>query len=189
MIRRSVVILAVFLTTIVSACSTTQKTAGQGMTSVVAQNVVRIATVEGLKGVDFSSVSGKAVLVSLTGFADDRNRGILELLFNSRVEAAGGRLVSDASAAQLRLEVAVLSAGNDQGGGGGFIVSSERTESLVDLQMTVRDKSGAVQYRRGIKGEAKYEQTSFMVGTDKGRYKVKTASGQWEDVPDPSVYR
>jgi hypothetical protein len=181
------VVASVLLFTL-CACSTTQKTIGQGMTSVVAQNVVRIATVEGLKVADFSAVSGKTVSVVFTGFADDKNRGILELLLTSRVEAVGGRVISDASAAQLRLEIAVLSAGNDQGSGG-FIIKSERTESVVDLQLTIRDKTGDIQYRRAIKGEAKYEQTSFVVGSDRGRYKVKTASGEWEDVPNPSVYR
>lgn len=174
---------------VVSGCSTTQKTAGEGMTSVVAQNVVRIAIVQGLRGVDFSLVESKAVMVSLTGFADNRNRGILELLFRSRVEDAGGRLVNNPAAADLQIEVAVLSAGNDQGGGFGLLLFSERTESLIDLQMTARDRAGEIQYSQAIKGEAKYEQTSFLVGIDKGRYKVKNENGIWEDVPDPGVYR
>ncbi|MGA0104229.1 MAG: hypothetical protein ACO3LH_11035, partial [Steroidobacteraceae bacterium] len=127
---------------IVTGCSTTQKTAGEGMTSVVAQNVVRIALVQGLKDVDFSLVDGRDVVVSLTGFADDRNRGILELLFRTRVEDAGGRLVASQSGADLQIEVAVLTAGNDQGGGFGIWLLSERTESLIDLQLTIRDRSG-----------------------------------------------
>lgn len=171
------------------ACSSTQKTMGQGMTSVVAQNVVRIAAVQGLKTLSLKQVENEKVKMRLTGFVDDRNQGIIDLLFANRIEEAGGNLVPNDTERVFELEVAVLSAGNDSGSSRGFFVDSERSEGVVDLQVTLRNTNGDVMLRERVFGEAKYEQTEFIIGRDRGRYKVREANGKWKDVPDPSVFR
>ena len=109
------VVLFVFLAaTTFTGCSSKQKTADQGMISVVAQNVVRIAGVKAMKNANLSSVKGKKIYVRTTGFADDFNKGFIENLVRTKVEDSGALLVKESSA-DLVVEAAVNSAGNDQG--------------------------------------------------------------------------
>ena len=67
--RNAVVAMIVALITL-AGCSSTQKTQGQGMVSVVAQNAVRIAGSEAVSKLDISEVYGKKAHVVVTGFAD-----------------------------------------------------------------------------------------------------------------------
>jgi hypothetical protein len=171
-------------------CSTTQKTGGAGLVSVVAQNVVRIAGVKAIKEADVSSLSGKATYVKLTGFIDDQNRGFIDHLARSRAEDAGARLVSE-DKAQLMLEVVVNSAGNDRGGSRIPVISrSERTEGTVDLDIIIRNTTdGTKILTQNVRGEAKYEQTSVIGIQGSGTYYVKNSKGKYVEVPNPTSYR
>jgi len=171
-------------------CSTTQKTPGGGLTSVVAQNVVRIACVSALRSADLTSLSGKSVELKLTGFSDEKNKGILELLFRSKMEESGARIVA-ADAAEIQAEVATMSAGNDQGRSSFPLLShSERTEGSVDVLLTLRNpKTGEVISSQPLTGAAKYQQTTFIGLQGGGIYYVKTAKGKFEKVPDPTTYK
>lgn len=181
-------LIAVSIPVLGTACSTTQKTPGGGLTSVVAQNVVRLACVKGLENADMSSLNGQPVELKLTGFVDDSNKGILELMFRSKAEEAGARIVPDNG--KLELEVATMTAGNDQGGSRiPVLTRSERTEGSVDVQMTIRDiVSGQVIHTQPIHGEAKYQQTSVIGFQGDGSYFVKDGQ-RFVKVPDPSTYR
>ena len=48
---------------IVASCQSTQKTTGEGLISVVAQNVLKLAGNQAIKGADFSSVNNVKVKV------------------------------------------------------------------------------------------------------------------------------
>lgn len=190
MMMKKVVLYSIVTSLVMSfcACSTTQKTQGEGLTSVVAQNVVRLACVKGLQEADMSSLNGQPVELKLSGFVDDSNKGILELMFRNKAEEAGARLVPDNG--KLELEVATMTAGNDQGGSHiPILTRSERTEGSVDVQMTIRDiASGQVIHSQPIHGEAKYQQTSVIGFQGDGSYFIKDGK-RFVKVPDPSTYR
>jgi len=171
------------------ACSTTQKTGGEGLTSVVAQNVVRIACLRALQDADMSALQAKTVEVKLSGFTDDRNKGILELLFRSRAEAAGARLVPEGKG-EVQMEIATMNAGNDAGGSSIPILSrSERTEGTVDVQMSLRElATGNVLVTQQLVGHAKYQQNTVIGFQGAGKYYVQNKGGKFEVVPDPSTY-
>lgn len=171
----------------VSGCSSTQKTAGEGMVSVVAQNVVRIAGSQATKNLDVKEVNGQPVFVEVTGFADDFSKGYVLNLIRDKVEDEGGRLVSQ-SYAELIVEVAVNAAGNDLGASGYIVGGSSRSEGTVDLTVTVRNpKSGERLARQQIVGYAKYQQGTFLGITGSGAYFV-LADDNWEIVADPTYY-
>jgi hypothetical protein len=182
-----IALVALFLST---SCSTTQKTMGGGLTSAVAQNVVRIACVEALDGADFSSLKDQNVQLKLTGFADERNRGILELLFRTKAEEAGGKFVSQDSAV-LELEIATMSAGNDAGASRIPIIKrSERVEGVVDVQISVRKiDDRVVLHTQKLRGEAKYQQNTVVGFQGSGNYYVKKANGNFDKIEDPTSYR
>lgn len=173
-----------------TGCSTTQKTPGIGLTSAVAQNVVRIACVKALRDADFSSLEGQPVYLKLTGFADESNRGILEHLFTAEAEKCGARIVSE-DKAKLELEVATMSAGNDAGRSSIPIIShSERVEGLVDVQIAVRKcEDRSVLYTQSLHGEAKYQQNTVIGFQGTGHYYVKIAKNKFERVENPATYR
>ncbi len=184
------VVVAALLVAFITGCSTTQKTVGGGLTSAVAQNVVRIACVESLRDVDLTAASGKAVEIKLTGFSDDKNSGILEHLFKTKAEEAGARIVPEGKG-DVQLEVATMNAGNDAGQSSFPIIShSERVEGAVDVQMTIRKlDDGAVLTTQPLSGKAKYEQTTVIGIQGRGQYYVKNKDGKFVKVADPSSYR
>ena len=168
-------------------CSSTQKTQGQGMVSVVAQNAVRIAGSEAVSKLDISEVYGKDSYVVVTGFADEFNRGYVLNLIRDAVEDAGGQLASESNA-ELTVQVAVNAAGNDLGASSYIIGGSQRSEGSVNLTITVRDsETGARVSRQQIEGYAKYQQGSFLGITGSGAYFVLKGEN-WEIVRDPAYY-
>lgn len=182
--------LALMLTISAAGCTTTQKTPGAGLRSVVAQNVVRIACVDAFRDADLSMLSGKPVELDLTGFVDDENRGILDLMARSRIEGAGGR-VADTGSGELVMELAALAAGNDHGASRiPLIRSAERSEGAVDLNMTIRDaRTGNALSAQSLQGMAKYEQRRTFGFETKGRYYLRNDDGKFVRVPDPGSYR
>lgn len=188
---RLVLVSAVALCCLVTgACSTTQKTTGEGLTSAVAQNVVRIACVEALRDVDLSCCKGVPVEVKLTGFTDEKNAGILEYMFRSKAEQAGARIVPTGQGT-YELEVGTLSAGNDAGGSSfPLITRSERVEGGVNVQMSVRNiKDGTVLKSEQVQGKAKYEQTAVVGIQGRGHYFVQNSAGKFVRVDDPATFQ
>lgn len=171
-------------------CSSTQKTGGEGLVSVVAQNVVRIAGIRAMQSADLSAVKGKAAFVKLTGFVDDRNKNFLENLVRSKIEDSGARLVSEDKAA-VTVEVVVNSAGNDRGASKvPLLTSSERTEGSVDMELIIRNTAdGARLSSQNVSGLAKYEQSSVLGIEGSGVYYVKDAKGDFKEVPNPAAYK
>ena len=51
--------LSILFLLLVSACQSTQKTYGEGLVSVVSQNVVKLAGNSAITQADFSSIKGK----------------------------------------------------------------------------------------------------------------------------------
>ena len=171
------------------ACSAVQTTSGGGLTSVIAQNVVRIACVKAMKPIDVKAFSGKKIELKLTGFNDDKNRGILELLLKMKIEQNNGIIVGP-EAAELQAEVAILSAGNDAGASRMILVNSDRTLGTVDLILTLRNaKTGVPVFVIPLRGEAKHEQTSILGYQKNGYYYVMNAKGKYEIIPDPKLYQ
>lgn len=156
-------------------CSTTQKTGGEGLLSVVSQNVLRIAGGRVMEDVDFTSVKGRRVAVQLTGFVEDRNRGFLTNLVEVEAESAGAFLVRSGDP-EISIEVAVNRAGNDAGKSSVPILkASRRTEATVDLTFTIRDAaSGERLSVQRYMAESKYEQSKWVGIIDgKGAYFVR----------------
>lgn len=175
---------------ILPSCASTQKTGGAGLISVVAQNVVRIAGVQAMKGADLSILKDRLTYVKTTGFVDDRNEKFIDNLVRSRAEAAGAKLVRE-DKSQVVLEVVVNSAGNDQGRSKvPLVMRSERTEGSVDLDLIVRDvNNGSRLSTQQVKGEAKYQQSTVMGFQGSGEYYVKNNQGKFDLVKDPSSFR
>lgn len=170
-------------------CSAVQTTFGGGLTSVIAQNVVRIACIKAMQPIDGNVFAGRKVEVKLTGFNDEKNRGILELLMKQKVEMNQGMIVGPEQA-DMQAEVAIMSAGNDAGASRMVFVSSDRTIGSVDLFLSIRDlKSSKVVFAKALRGEAKHEQTSILGYQKDGRYYVKDNNGRFEGVPDPKTYQ
>jgi hypothetical protein len=180
-------IIFVFAVGGLAACSATQKTEGQGMVSVVAQNAVRIAGSEAISKLDLTEVKGKDSYVEVTGFADDFSRGYVLNLVRDAVEDLGGRLVK-AEDAEIIVQAAINAAGNDMGANTYIIGSSARSEGSLNLTITVRDPStGSRISRQQIEGYAKYQQGSFLGITGSGAYFV-LKDDKWEIVEDPAYY-
>lgn len=175
---------------ILPSCASTQKTGGGGLISVVAQNVVRIAGVQAMKGADLSILKDRLTYVKTTGFVDDRNEKFIDNLVRSRAEAAGAKLVRE-DKAQVVLEVVVNSAGNDQGRSKvPLVMRSERTEGSVDLDLIARDvNNGSRLSTQQVRGEAKYQQSTVIGFQGSGEYYVKNSTGHFDLVKDPSSFR
>jgi len=173
---------------ILAGCSTTEKTQGMGMVSVIAQNVVRIAGYKALRDLDIAEVANEKTHVEVRGFVNEFNEGFVLNLISDAVEDSNGRLTSKDNAT-ITVEVAVNAAGNDRGSSSYFIGGSERTEGAMDLTVTIRDThSGEKLSRQVIRGEAKYQQGSFMGITGGGAYYVREDGG-WEKVENPATFR
>lgn len=179
--------IALLLISLLMGCSTTQKTAGQGMISVAAQNVVRIAGKEAFTDVDLTEVKDRNVTVLITGFSDEFSSGFIENLSRNALEASGGKLVGEAYA-ELIVEVAVNAAGNDLAGNSYIVGGSARSEGTVDLTITIRNnKTGDRLSRQQIVGFAKYQQGTFLGIVGSGAYFV-LRNDRWELVDDPTYY-
>ena len=182
-----IIVAISLITMMLMGCSSTQKTQGQGMVSVVAQNAVRIAGAEAVSKLDISEVYGKPSYVVVTSFADEFNRGYVLNLIRDAAEDAGGQLAEE-SDANLTVQVAVNAAGNDLGASSYIIGGSTRSEGSVNLTITVRDAStGARVSRQQIEGYAKYQQGSFLGVTGSGAYFVLKGD-EWVIVRDPAYY-
>jgi hypothetical protein len=173
-------LLSVCLAASLSACSTTQKTEGSGLLSVVTQNVLTIAGDAAISQADFSPIKGKGIQIEMSGFVEEKNRGFLSNLVSSKAENAGSLLVRMGKP-DLILEVVVNRAGNDAGKSNVPILkASRRTEATVDLTLTVRDPmTGQRISSQRVAALSKYEQAKWVGIVDgKGQYYVRSASSQ-----------
>jgi len=173
-------LLSVCLAASLSACSTTQKTEGSGLLSVVTQNVLTIAGDAAISQADFSPIKGKGIQIEMSGFVEEKNRGFLSNLVSSKAESAGSLLVRMRKP-DLILEVVVNRAGNDAGKSNVPILkASRRTEATVDLTLTVRDPmTGQRISSQRVAAFSKYEQAKWVGIVDgKGQYYVRSASSQ-----------
>ena len=175
--------------TIISACANSvQKTGGQGLVSVIAQNVVRIAGAKAVRDLDLNEIKGQKTNLQIIGFVNDSNKGFVTNLIGNQVEASGGKLV-DASNADYFVEVAVNVAGNDNGSSDYFVGGAERTEGSVDLTVVVRSaKSGDRISSQTIRGYAKYQQGTFLKIQGNGAYFYKQGE-EWVMIPDPAKFK
>jgi hypothetical protein len=181
-------VLSLMVLTALSACSSTQKTGGQGMVSVIAQNVVRVAGAKAVRDLTLSELKGQKTHVQISGFVDEFNKGFINNLISAQVEDAGGRLV-DRSNADFVVEVGVNAAGNDNGRSDYFVGSAERTEGSVDLTVVLRKAAtGERMSSQTIRGYAKYQQGSFLRITGSGAYFFKQGD-EWVFVEDPARFK
>lgn len=170
--------LSILFLLLVSACQSTQKTYGEGLVSVVSQNVVKLAGNSAITQADFSSIKGKKILVELTGFVEERTKGFIDNLVSSNAEKEGARLIRSGDP-DILVEVVVNSAGNDQGTSRIPVINRAlRTESVVDLTLIFRDPStGSRISTQDIRGEAKYEQKRWVgIIDESGKYYIKNSS-------------
>lgn len=159
------------------SCNSTQKTYGEGLVSVVSQNVVKIAGNSAISNVNFDRVKDKKVLVELTGFVEQRTKGFIENLVSSNAENIGARLIRSGQP-EIIIEVVVNSAGNDQGTSRIPVINRAlRTESVVDLTLVFRNAStGDRLSTQNVRGEAKYEQKRWVgIIDESGKYYVRNA--------------
>lgn len=180
--------LSLVVLTALSACSSTQKTGGQGMVSVIAQNVVRVAGAKAVRDLTLAELKGQKTHVQISGFVDEFNKGFINNLISAQVEDAGGRLV-DRSNADFLVEVGVNAAGNDNGRSDYFVGSAERTEGSVDLTVVLRKAAtGERMSSQTIRGYAKYQQGSFLRISGSGAYFFKQGD-EWVFVEDPARFK
>lgn len=173
---------------VLTACSTTQKTPGGGMVSVVAQNVVKVAGYRAVRDLDLKIVSGRKTFLEITGFNDGANRGFIESLMRNQVELVGGTLV-DKQRADVTVEVIVNVAGIDHGTSSYFVGGAERSEGAFDVSILVRNAlEGSRLSSQTIRGYAKYQEGSFLGIKGSGAYFVKE-KGEWVVVKDPALYK
>lgn len=185
-IRKS--FLSLLVISALSACSSTQKTGGQGMVSVIAQNVVRVAGAKAVRDLSLSELKGQKTHVQISGFVDEFNKGFINNLISGQVEDAGGRLV-EKSNADILVEVGVNAAGNDNGRSDYFVGSAERTEGSVDLTVVLRKAAtGERVSSQTIRGYAKYQQGSFLRISGSGAYFFKQGD-DWVFVEDPARFK
>ena len=181
-------VLSLMVLTALSACSSTQKTGGQGMVSVIAQNVVRVAGAKAVRDLTLSELKGQKTHVQISGFVDEFNKGFINNLISAQVEDAGGRLV-DRSNADFVVEVGVNAAGNDNGRSDYFVGSAERTEGSVDLTVVLRKAAtGERMSSQTIRGYANYQQGSFLRITGSGAYFFNQGD-EWVFVEDPARFK
>jgi hypothetical protein len=170
------------------ACSSTQKTGGVGLMSVVAQNVVRIAGAKAVRDLNLSAIKEQKTNVQVTGFVNDFNRGFVTNLISTQVEIAGGKLV-DSSHADYIVDVGVNAAGNDNGTSGYLIGGAERTEGSVDLTVVTREAAtGNKVSSQTIRGYAKYQQGTFFGISGSGAYFYKNGE-DWVIIEDPARFK
>ena len=173
--NKSLLILSMIL--LFSACQSTQKTTGEGLISVVAQNVLKLAGDQAIKGVNFNSVSGLPIKVELKGFVEEKTKGFIENLVSASAEKNGAMLIRNGEP-EIIIETVVNSAGNDRGSSSIPIINRAlRTESVVDLTIILRDaNTGERLSTQDVRGESKYEQKRWIgIIDESGKYYVKSS--------------
>ncbi len=177
---------AVFSLMLITACNSTQKTFGEGLVSVVSQNVVKIAGNAAIQDVDFSDLYNEKITIELTGFVEERTKGFIENLVASNAELSGAKLIRSGQP-DIVVEVVVNSAGNDQGSSSIPVINRAlRTESVVDLTIIFRDPlTGERIYTQNVRGEAKYEQKRWVgIIDESGKYYVKNSYYTSDSITD-----
>ena len=171
---------------LISACQSTQKTTGEGLISVVAQNVLKLAGDQAIKGANFNSVSGLPVKIELKGFVEQKTKGFIENLVSAKAEKSGALLIRNGEP-DIIIETVVNSAGNDRGSSSIPIINRAlRTESVVDLTIILRDaNTGERISTQDIRGESKYEQKRWIgIIDESGKYYVKSLLLTQEGIGD-----
>ena len=161
----------------ITSCQSTQKTTGEGLISVVAQNVLKLAGNQAIKGANFSSVNNVKVKVELKGFVEEKTKGFIENLVSSNAEKNGALLIRNGEPSII-IEAVVNSAGNDQGSSRIPVINRAlRTESVVDLTIVFRNAdTGKRISTQDLRGEAKYEQKTWVgIIDESGKYYVKAS--------------
>ena len=171
---------------LISACQSTQKTTGEGLVSVVAQNVLKLAGDQAIKGANFNSVSGLPVKIELKGFVEQKTKGFIENLVSAKAEKSGALIIRNGEP-DIIIETVVNSAGNDRGSSSIPIINRAlRTESVVDLTIILRDaNTGERLSTQDIRGESKYEQKRWIgIIDESGKYYVKSLLLTQEGIGD-----
>lgn len=170
-----------------SNCSSTEKVGGAGYTSSVAQNVLRVAGFTALERADLSSIKGKAVQTSVSGFIDQDNQKFTEYLLKTGLQENDVKIVGKS---RYEVELVVHVSGNDRGTSRFPIISrSDRTEGSVDFDLIIKDLRDSTKWtKQRVSAEAKYQQTRYLgVIQPDGKYYVRDLEDNWilvEDVSD-----
>lgn len=162
---------------VLTSCQSTQKTTGEGLISVVAQNVLKLAGNQAIENANFSNLNNVPVTVELKGFVEEKTEGFIKNLVSSSAEKSGALLIRNGKP-DIIIEAVVNSAGNDQGSSRVPVINRAlRTESVVDLTIIFRDPgTGKRLSTQDVRGEAKYEQKTWIgIIDESGKYYVKTS--------------
>lgn len=179
-------LFTLFTIFVLTSCQSTQKTTGEGLISVVAQNVLKIAGNQAIQNADFSTLNNVPVTVELKGFVEEKTEGFIQNLVSSSAEKSGAFLIRNGKP-DIIIEAVVNSAGNDQGSSSVPVINRAlRTESVVDLTIIFRDPdTGKRLSTQDIRGEAKYEQKTWVgVINETGKYYVKTSLSPKDGIGD-----
>ena len=179
-------IIAFAALSFLSNCSSTEKVGGAGYTSSVAQNVLRFAGFTALERADLSSIKGKKVQASVSGFVDQNNQKFLEYLLKTGLQANDVKVVEKS---RYEVELVVHVSGNDRGTSRFPIISrSDRTEGSVDFDLIIKDLNDSTKWtKQRVSAEAKYQQTRYLgVIQPDGKYYVRDLQGNWDLVDDAS---
>lgn len=179
-------LFTLFTIFVLTSCQSTQKTTGEGLISVVAQNVLKIAGNQAIQNADFSTLNNVPVTVELKGFVEEKTEGFIQNLVSSSAEKSGAFLIRNGKP-DIIIEAVVNSAGNDLGSSSVPVINRAlRTESVVDLTIIFRDPdTGKRLSTQDIRGEAKYEQKTWVgVINETGKYYVKTSISPKDGIGD-----
>ena len=171
---------------VLTSCQSTQKTTGEGLISVVAQNVLKLAGNQAIQNANFSNLNNVPVTVELKGFVEEKTEGFIQNLVSSSAEKSGALLIRNGKP-DIIIEAVVNSAGNDQGSSRVPVINRAlRTESVVDLTIIFRDPdSGKRLSTQDVRGEAKYEQKTWVgIIDESGKYYVKTSLSPKDGIGD-----
>lgn len=174
---------------VMAGCSTTEKVGGEGMTSAVAQNLLRIAAVRALEDANWSPYEGQTVYLHFSGARDARNEPVLRGLVEDRLEQNGARVVSDDELAEIDLEVRILIAGTDRGSSRVPVLRrSERNESIVDLEFRGRRNEDRMALQ-SLYAMSKYEQSVTLGFQGRGAYFVRGRDDSFRRIQDINLFR
>lgn len=179
-------LFTLFTIFVLTSCQSTQKTTGEGLISVVAQNVLKIAGNQAIENANFSNLNNVSVTVELKGFVEQKTEGFIQNLVSSSAEKSGALLIRNGKP-DIIIEAVINSAGNDQGSSRVPVINRAlRTESVVDLTIIFRNPdTGKRLSTQNIRGEAKYEQKTWIgIIDESGKYYVKTSLSNKEGIGD-----
>jgi hypothetical protein len=179
-------LFTLFTIFVLNSCQSTQKTTGEGLISVVAQNVLKIAGNQAIQNANFSNLNNVPVTVELKGFVEEKTEGFIQNLVSSSAEKSGALLIRNGKP-DIIIETVVNSAGNDQGSSRVPVINRAlRTESVVDLTIIFRDpNTGKRLSTQDVRGEAKYEQKTWVgIIDESGKYYVKTSLSAKDGIGD-----